>query len=94
MIQKLLLGAFLFFAILTVAAQVTTSNMSGTVVDDQSEPLLGANVVAVHTPTGTKYGAITNEDGLFQMLNMRVGGPIRSLLLTLALKNSWSRTFF
>lgn len=75
MIQKLLLGTFLFFAVLTVTAQVTTSNMSGTVVDDQNEALLGANIVAVHTPTGTKYGAITNEDGLFKMLNMRVGGP-------------------
>lgn len=49
--------------------------MSGSVTDDQSEPLLGANVVAVHTPTGTTYGAITNEDGLFKILNMRVGGP-------------------
>ncbi len=58
-----------------MTAQVTTSNISGTVVDDQNQALLGANVVAVHTPTGTKYGAITNEDGLFKMLNLRVGGP-------------------
>ncbi len=49
--------------------------MSGSVVDDQNQPLLGANVVAVHTPTGTTYGAITNEDGLFKILNLRVGGP-------------------
>ncbi|MGJ8739178.1 TonB-dependent receptor, partial [Zobellia laminariae] len=27
------------------------------------------------TPTGTKSGAITNEDGLFKILNLRVGGP-------------------
>ncbi len=58
-----------------MTAQVTTSNISGTVVDDQNQALLGANIVAVHTPTGTKYGAITNEDGLFKMLNLRVGGP-------------------
>lgn len=75
MTQKLLLGIFLISAVFSLSAQVTTSNMSGTVVDDQSEALLGANVVALHTPTGTKYGAITNEDGLFKMLNMRVGGP-------------------
>ena len=56
-------------------AQVTTSNIRGTISDDQSAPLLGANIVAIHTPTGTKYGAISNEDGRFNLLNLRVGGP-------------------
>ncbi|TVZ14500.1 carboxypeptidase regulatory-like domain-containing protein [Maribacter sp. MAR_2009_72] len=67
----------LLFLILTVTsyAQVTTSNIRGLVVDDQKEPLFGANIVAVHTPTGTKYGSITNEDGRFNLLNLRVGGP-------------------
>jgi len=56
-------------------AQVTTSNIRGKIVDNQNIPLLGANVLAVHTPTGTKYGAITNEDGRYNLLNLRVGGP-------------------
>lgn len=56
-------------------AQVTTSNIKGLVVDDANEPLMGSNIVAVHTPTGTKYGAISNEDGRFNLLNLRVGGP-------------------
>ncbi len=59
----------------TLLAQTTTSNIKGTVVDDQAVPLLGANIVAIHTPTGTKYGAISNEDGRFNLLNLRVGGP-------------------
>ena len=73
--KKIHLFAFLMLVGFATSAQVTTSNMSGTVVDDQSLPLLGANAVAVHMPTGTKYGSITNEDGLFKILNMRVGGP-------------------
>ena len=55
--------------------QVTTSNIRGTVTDEESQPLLGANIVAIHTPTGTRYGAISNEDGRFNLLNLRVGGP-------------------
>ncbi len=57
--------------------QVTTSNIRGLVMDDQNLPLFGANIVAVHTPTGTKYGSITNEDGRFNLLNLRVGGPYK-----------------
>ena len=44
-------------------------------MDDQDQPLFGANIVAIHTPTGTKYGSISNEDGRFNLLNLRVGGP-------------------
>ena len=64
----------LFFTVFAFS-QVTTSNIRGTVVDDQGAPLLGANVVALHTPTGTRYGAITNDKGRFNLLNLRVGGP-------------------
>lgn len=66
--------SFLFVS-LSVNAQVTTSNIKGLVVDDQAAPLMGANVIAVHTPTGTKYGGITNDEGRYNLLNMRVGGP-------------------
>ncbi|MEM7380582.1 MAG: carboxypeptidase regulatory-like domain-containing protein [Bacteroidota bacterium] len=72
---RLLLFIALVFSGAAAVAQVTTSNIRGTVSDDQNAPLLGANVVAIHTPTGTKYGAITNEDGRFNLLNLRVGGP-------------------
>ncbi len=72
---RLLLTIALVFSGAMAVAQVTTSNIRGTVSDDQNAPLLGANVVAIHTPTGTKYGAITNEDGRFNLLNLRVGGP-------------------
>lgn len=56
-------------------AQVTTSNIKGLILDNASEPLPGANILAIHTPTGTKYGAAANIDGRFNLLNLRVGGP-------------------
>ena len=73
--KKLQLSIMLLIVSISTIAQVTTSNISGKVLDDQDIPLLGANIVAVHTPTGTTYGAITNEDGRFNLLNLRVGGP-------------------
>ena len=56
---------------------VTTSSIGGKVTDATEEPLLGANVVALHVPSGSKYGSITDFDGYYRIANMRVGGPYR-----------------
>ena len=69
-----LLILFSLFGVLAYS-QVTTSNIKGLIQDENSEPLPGANVVAIHAPTGTKYGAASNIDGRFNLLNLRVGGP-------------------
>lgn len=74
--MKKIIFAILFVFVGSMAfAQVTTSNIKGLVLDENSQPLPGANIVAVHTPTGTKYGAATNFDGRYNLLNLRVGGP-------------------
>ena len=73
--KKLLITAFMLMCITLGFAQVTTSNLKGVILDESAQPLPGANVVAVHTPTGTKYGAATNFDGRYNIINMRVGGP-------------------
>ncbi len=62
---------------LTVAAQgVTTASVFGKLQDNTSgDPLIGATVQAVHTPSGTTYGNVTDLDGFFRLPGMRVGGP-------------------
>lgn len=56
-------------------AQVTTSNIKGVILDETGQPLPGVNVVATHTPTGTVYGVVTNLEGRYNLLNLRIGGP-------------------
>jgi hypothetical protein len=70
-----LFAIFIFLSIGNITAQVTTSSIKGLVTDANSEPFSGANIIALHTPSGTKSGAITNFDGRFNLLNLRVGGP-------------------
>ena len=75
---KSLLLAFTTLIAGTVAyAQVTTSSLSGRVVDQNGEPVIGAAVVAQHEPSGTIYGAVTNADGRYTIQGMRTGGPYK-----------------
>lgn len=64
-----------FFIVGIASAQVTTSSIGGRVVDNDGHPVVGVAVVATHIPSGTVYGAITNNDGRYTIQGMRTGGP-------------------
>ena len=73
---KCLVAAFAAMLMSVAAfAQVTTSALGGRVVDVNGEPVVGAAVIATHTPSGTVYPVITNESGRYTMNGMRAGGP-------------------
>ncbi len=57
------------------AQGVTTGALNGIVSDANGEALPGANVVAVHEPTGTQYGTAVRTAGVFTIPNVRIGGP-------------------
>lgn len=81
--MKILLLNLILAILLAVAfvsntfGQVTTSGLKGRVVDEKNEALPGASIVAMHIPSGTQYGVLANEDGRFNISNMRVGGPYK-----------------
>jgi hypothetical protein len=70
-----LLFCCLLLPALVFAQGVTTASLNGTVVDNKGQSLVGANIVAVHTPSGSIFGAVSRGDGRFNIPGMRVGGP-------------------
>ena len=75
--RLLFLVAMMLTFSLTLMAQITTSSMAGKVTLDGSdgEEVIGATVIAVHEPSGTRYTAVTNTTGRFSIQGMRTGGP-------------------
>ncbi len=57
------------------AQGITTGAIGGNVVSSTGEVMVGANVVAIHVPSGTKYGTNTRANGHYVIPNIRVGGP-------------------
>ena len=58
-----------------VYAQQTSSNLAGRVTDNAGAPLAGAEVIIVHTPSGTTSRAVTDAQGRYTARGLRVGGP-------------------
>ena len=65
----------LSLASFNLRARVTTSEITGIVLTEEGEPMIAANVVATHVPSGSVYGTITRDDGKFTIPNVRIGGP-------------------
>jgi len=63
------------FALSLSAQGVTTAQMTGELTDVDGELLVGAQIEAIHTPSGTSYGTTTDLNGYYRISNLRVGGP-------------------
>ncbi len=77
--RKLTFLAIVLMLISSGFAQVTTSKLKG-IVKDKDGPMMGAEVMVVHTPTGTKNGTITQANGRFVLPNLRIGGPYKIIV--------------
>lgn len=65
---------------LAMSQGITSANMQGKVAEASGETLPGANIVATHVPSGTRYGSVSDVDGRFVLPNLRVGGPYTVLI--------------
>ena len=86
-IKSVLLSIAAMLFVVSAFAQVTTSSLNGRVTDKSGEPVAGAAVVAVHTPSGTQYYAVANAEGRFSINGMRAGGPYNVEVSCLGFQN-------
>ncbi|MDX9923628.1 MAG: carboxypeptidase regulatory-like domain-containing protein [Ignavibacteriaceae bacterium] len=83
MIKMKQLLSFFLFAVILLSAQLsfgqgsTTAAINGIIDDQNGNPLPGANIIAVHIPSGTQYGTTSREDGRYNLFGLRVGGPYK-----------------
>jgi hypothetical protein len=54
---------------------ITSGTISGRITDQHDEPLTGATITALHTPSGSTYRTVSQQNGFFTLANVRVGGP-------------------
>jgi hypothetical protein len=93
---------FLSFTLLAVficsslnfAQGVTTSAMAGEIIDQNGNALPGANIIAVHQPSGTQYGTTSREDGKFNIIGLRVGGPYKVTVSYVGFENQIVENIF
>ena len=58
-----------------LAAQETTSAITGAVTDESGNPIPGATVVLTDTRTGRTSTSTTSSQGAFNFRTLEVGGP-------------------
>ena len=75
LLSLLLSGLLLLVGNIVFAQGTTTASISGRIIDENGEPLPGATVRAIHTPTGTEWGNVADFDGFFRLPALKVGGP-------------------
>ena len=66
-------ACFVLFCCQNSYSQITTSAISGKIVDKKGEPLPGVTVVAQSTSTGANSNAVTGTDGRYNIINLSAG---------------------
>lgn len=74
-LSKLSLGLIAALAVAPAFAQTTSASLAGRITSADSQPVAGAQVNIVHTPSGTASNTVTDASGRYSARGLRVGGP-------------------
>ena len=72
--QALSVLLVILISIIKVNAQETTAEIQGLITVGNAG-IAGANITAIHQPTGTKYVTTSRNDGRYNLTNLKIGGP-------------------
>ena len=50
-------------------------SIRGTVTDISGRPLQNIKILAHHEPTGSQFAQFTDQDGVYQFVDIKAGGP-------------------
>lgn len=84
-LKIIMLCAFLFIS-LNGRTQETSGSLTGQVKDAKGMAIPGATIVAVHTPSGTRYAISADADGRYFLNNLRIGSPYTLTVSTTGMK--------
>jgi hypothetical protein len=73
----LILAVFVALPAGVYAQGTTSSSLGGVVTDSSGSPVVGAEISAVDTSSGTKYATVSRAGGRWDIANVRTGGPFR-----------------
>ena len=80
-------------AAMPVAAQNTSAGLTGRVVDESGSPVANATIEVVHGPTGARKTVVTDANGRYTVVGLRVGGPYTVTASKDALKDAESDVY-
>ncbi len=72
--QALSVLLVILISVIKVNAQETTAEIQGLITVGNAG-VAGANITAIHQPTGTKYVTTSRTDGRYNLTNLKIGGP-------------------
>ncbi len=72
--QALCVALVVLVSFIKANAQETTAEIQG-LISVGNAGIAGANITAIHQPTGTKYVTTSRADGRYNLTNLKIGGP-------------------
>jgi len=75
-------------------AQVKHTEICGLVTTIDSIPLPRATVIAIHVPSDSQFGAMTDQEGSYRLPDLNTGGPYSIKVTLEGYETFWQRDIY